>query len=92
MLIGFICEKHGYINVESHGQRICPHCQQDKAGARLQAPYLNLVSPEIDKQCKAEGSVVLKPDEAQREAARNKQYNNEKRRHEISKRFQNGIK
>lgn len=30
-LIGFICESgHGYINVESHGQKICPHCKPRK--------------------------------------------------------------
>jgi len=25
-LIGFTCPKHGYINCEETGKRICPHC------------------------------------------------------------------
>jgi len=88
-LIGFICEKHGYVNVEPHGQRICPKCGKENKGI---APYINLVSPDIDKQCKTEGTCVLNTDEARREANRNKAYNREKQHQQFRKGFENQIR
>jgi hypothetical protein len=93
MLIGFICENgHGYINVEPHGQRICPHCTEERKIKNQNAPYINIVSPDIDKQCKAEGTAVLKTAEARKEADKNKKYNREKVNNEFKKHFDREIR
>ena len=88
-LIGFICEKHGYINCEETGEKICPDCRQEKKG---KAPNINLISPDIDRKCREEGTAVLGVEEARREAERNKAYNREKTKHEFRKHFDKEVR
>jgi hypothetical protein len=93
MLIGFICENgHGYINVEAHGQRICPYCTEERKLKNQNTPYINIVSPDIDRQCNEEGTAVMRTEEARREAERNKAYNRQKESQELKKYFNREVR
>jgi len=89
-LIGFICPIHGYVNVEKTNG-LCPHCNASAYGERRRKKTFFDVGMgrevnvnEIDKICKEKG-LVYGGDDLTREAAQNKQYNEQKFSHQIQK-------